>query len=110
MQKLKIAGHPFGMPHDVLLECPRTSFRDVLGVNVTESVWHCAPQMAEVIIFFHFSWGPFPTDFARRISPSYILCVHSSRVDVNITSLFIPVSCLQLWPTFFELQQIVRGC
>ena len=28
------------MPHDVLLECPRTSFRDVLGVNITERVWH----------------------------------------------------------------------
>ena len=25
---------------DILLECPRTSFRDVLRVNVTERVWH----------------------------------------------------------------------
>ena len=40
MQKQKIAGHPVGMSPDVLLECPRTSFRDVLGVNVTERVWH----------------------------------------------------------------------
>ena len=28
------------MSPDVLLECPRTSFRDVLRVNVTERVWH----------------------------------------------------------------------
>ena len=27
------------MSPDVLLECPRTSFRDVLRVNVTERVW-----------------------------------------------------------------------
>ena len=27
------------MSLDVLLECPRTSFRDVLRVNVTERVW-----------------------------------------------------------------------
>ena len=27
------------MSLDVLLKCPRTSFRDVLGVNVTERVW-----------------------------------------------------------------------
>ena len=28
------------MSPDVLLECPRTSLRDVLRVNVTERVWH----------------------------------------------------------------------
>ena len=28
------------MSPDVMLECPRTSFRDVLGVDVTERVWH----------------------------------------------------------------------
>ena len=28
------------MSPDVMLECPRTSFRDVLGVNVTERDWH----------------------------------------------------------------------
>ena len=28
------------MSPDVLLECPRTSFGDVLRVNVTERVWH----------------------------------------------------------------------
>ena len=28
------------MSPDVLLECPRTSFRDVLRVNVTKRVWH----------------------------------------------------------------------
>ena len=28
------------MSPDVLLECPRTSFRYVLRVNVTERVWH----------------------------------------------------------------------
>ena len=27
------------MSPDVLLECPRMSFRDVLRVNVTERVW-----------------------------------------------------------------------
>ena len=31
------------MSPDVLLECPRTSFRDVLRVNVTERVWHSPP-------------------------------------------------------------------
>ena len=40
MQKQKIPGHPVGMSPGVLLECPRTSFRDVLEVNVTERVWH----------------------------------------------------------------------
>ena len=40
IQKQNIAGHPVGMSPDVLLECPRTSFRDVLRVNVTERVWH----------------------------------------------------------------------
>ena len=34
------------MSPDVLLECPRTSFRDVLRVNVTERVWH-SPQKKE---------------------------------------------------------------
>ena len=32
------------MSPDVLLECPRTSFRDVLRVNVTERVWHSPPR------------------------------------------------------------------
>ena len=31
------------MSPDVLLECPRTSFRDVLRVNVRERVWHSPP-------------------------------------------------------------------
>ena len=31
------------MSPDVLLECPRTSFRDVLRVNVTERVWIFPP-------------------------------------------------------------------
>ena len=33
------------MSPDVLLECPRTSFRDVLRVNVTERVWHSPPPL-----------------------------------------------------------------
>ena len=33
------------MSPDVLLECPRTSFRDVLRVNVTERVWHSPPML-----------------------------------------------------------------
>ena len=32
------------MSPDVLLECPRTSFRDVLRVNVMERVWHSPLQ------------------------------------------------------------------
>ena len=31
------------MSPDVMLECPRTSFGDVLRVNVTERVWHSPP-------------------------------------------------------------------
>ena len=34
------------MSPDVLLECPRTSFRDVLRVNVTERVWHSPPPVS----------------------------------------------------------------
>ena len=33
------------MSPDVLLECPRTSFRDVLRVNVTERVWIFPPPI-----------------------------------------------------------------
>ena len=33
------------MSPDVLLECPRTSFRDVLRVNVTERVWIFPPLL-----------------------------------------------------------------
>ena len=29
---------------NILLECPRASFRDALGVNVTERVWHSPPR------------------------------------------------------------------
>ena len=36
------------MSPDVLLECPRTSFRDVLRVNVTERVWHSPPSALTV--------------------------------------------------------------
>ena len=35
------------MSPDVLLECPRTSFRDVLRVNVTERVWHSPLYVGE---------------------------------------------------------------
>ena len=41
------------MSLDVLLECPRTSFRDVLRVNVTERVWHSPPR-AELCICISF--------------------------------------------------------
>ena len=37
------------MSPDVLLECPRTSFRDVLRVNVTERVWHSPPSRSLLI-------------------------------------------------------------
>ena len=35
------------MSPDVLLECPRTSFMDVLRVNVTERVWHSPPHVCK---------------------------------------------------------------
>ena len=35
---------------DILLECPRTSFRDVLRVNVTERVWHSPPRLTLAIV------------------------------------------------------------
>ena len=41
------------MSPDVLLECPRTSFRDVLRVNATERAW-IFPKQAP--------WGTFPPD------------------------------------------------
>ena len=38
------------MSPDVLLECPRTSFRDVLRVNVTERVWHSPPPHTDLSV------------------------------------------------------------
>ena len=51
MQKYNFAGHPVGMSLDVLLECPRTSFRDVLGVNVTESLDFPPPKIPKHTLF-----------------------------------------------------------
>ena len=53
------------MSPDVLLECPRTSFRDVLRVNVTERVWHSPHNFSTCLNHIHFaghldiflSWG-----------------------------------------------------
>ena len=52
MQKKNIAGRPVGMSLDVLLECPRTSFGDVLRVNVTERVWHSPIPCGDILMPF----------------------------------------------------------
>ena len=44
------------MSPDVLLECPRTSFRDVLRVKVTERVWH-SPGGGRGEVSFEIGWS-----------------------------------------------------
>ena len=66
------------MSPDVLLECPRTSLRDVLRVNVTERVWHSP------------GWG------GEGVDSPYVSKIHCDNLLLSYC----------LWYRVYELNQI----